>query len=226
MFERTKKTKRMSMARDLVTAIDMKSPISEQFRSIRTMLSFMMPAALKTVVVTSTVAGEGKSTTAANMGIVFAQEGKRVLLIDGDLRKPTLHHTFKLANDIGLADVLAKKNTHVEAIQDTFLVGLSVMTCGKVPLHPAELFTSSEFSTFLEEIKEQFDLILFDAPPLLLVPDAQLMVNKCDATIFVVHAGMVKRGMALRAKTMLKTSKANTLGVVLNHYKTANYEYY
>ncbi|MER2105666.1 MAG: CpsD/CapB family tyrosine-protein kinase [Solibacillus sp.] len=226
MFERTQKIKRMSMARDLVTAIDMKSPISEQFRSIRTMLSFMMPASLKTIAVTSTIAGEGKSTTAANMGIVFAQEGKRVLLIDADLRKPTLHHTFKLENECGLADVLAQKNTYTEAVQDTFLVGLSVMTCGQVPLHPAELFTSSTFSAFLEEVKEHFDLVLFDAPPLLLVPDAQLLVNKCDATIFVVHAGLVKRGMALRAKALLKASQANTLGVVLNQYKTVNYEYY
>lgn len=225
MFGRTA-TKRKTVARDLVTAIDHKSPISEQFRSIRTMLSFMMPVELKTIVVTSTIAGEGKSTTAANMGIVFAQEGKKVLLIDGDLRKPTLHQTFKLPNDRGLANILANSSTYAEAIQDTFLVGLSVIVCGKLPSQPAELFTTTAFSEFLTAVRGQFDVIILDAPPLLLVPDAQLLVNKCDATIFVVHAGMVKRGMALRAKALLKASQANTLGIVLNNYKAMNSEYY
>lgn len=219
--------RRTMMARNLVTAIDTKSIISEQFRTIRTNISFMTPSTrLKTILITSSIPGEGKSTTAANMGVVFAQEGKKVLLVDGDMRKPTLHHTFKADNETGLSSLLASKHTAAEVIQETFLVGLDLVTSGPIPSNPAELLSSSTLESFLEEVKAQYDVILFDGPPLVSVPDAHVLANRCDGTVLVVHAGIVDRSVALKVKTILKTAQANTLGVVLNNYELPSNQHY
>lgn len=133
MFKLRRKRKKSSaqIARKLVTISETNSYIIEQFRTLRTNISYSMPEQpLKTILITSSTPGEGKSTNAANLGIVFAQEGKRVLIIDGDMRKPTLHQTFKKFNKVGLSNLLLKKAAVYEAVQDTFVVGLNVITSG------------------------------------------------------------------------------------------------
>ncbi|ATP42368.1 capsular biosynthesis protein [Solibacillus sp. R5-41] len=215
------------MARKLVTVSDSKSIISEQFRTIRTNIAFSMPdQELKTVLVTSSTPGEGKSTIAANLGVVFAQEGKRVLIIDGDLRKPTLHQTFKTFNKLGLSNVLAKKAAFYEAIQETSIEGLNVMTSGPIPPNPAELLSSKALDILIQDVKKDYEMIIFDAPPLLVVSDAQILSNKCDGTLLIANTGVVEKEVVVKATAILATSQANVLGVVLNNYVFPSHKHY
>ena len=222
-----KKRKLAKMARKLVTVSDSKSIISEQFRTIRTNISFSMPdQELKTILVTSSTPGEGKSTIAANLGVVYAQEGKRVLIIDGDLRKPTLHQTFKRFNKAGLCGVLAKKVPFYEAIQETTIEGLNIMTSGPIPPNPAELLSSKALDILIQDVKKDYDIILFDAPPLLIVSDAQILSNKCDGTLLIANTGVVEKEIIVKAKAILASSQANVLGVVLNNYVFPRHQQY
>ena len=224
MFWLTSRKKKKSLklskkARKLVTVTDSKSIAAEQYRMIRANITFSMPdQELKTILVTSSTPGEGKSTNAANLGVVFAQEGKKVLIIDGDMRKSTLHQTFKTFNNIGLSNFLAKKISFEEAVQETFIVGLYVMTSGPVPPNPAELLSSKAMDTLILEAKKAYDLIIFDAPPLLSVSDAQILSNKCDGTLLIVNAGIIEKEVAQKATAILENSQATILGVILNKY--------
>ncbi|MFF5993413.1 CpsD/CapB family tyrosine-protein kinase [Lysinibacillus sp. KU-BSD001] len=227
-----KANKLPTMARKLITVSDPKSILSEQFRTIRTNITFALPdQQLKTILITSSTAGEGKSTNASNIATVFAQEGKKVLIVDADMRKPTLHYIFGLFNTVGLSTVLARKSTLYDTIQETSIVGLSLLPSGPIPPNPTELLSSKTMDAILEEIKEVYDIIIFDAPPLLPVSDAQILSNKCDGTLLIVHSGVVEKDTVLKAKTILTTSQAKILGVVLNNYKMPRnrknyYQYY
>ncbi|MCH7321041.1 CpsD/CapB family tyrosine-protein kinase [Solibacillus sp. MA9] len=215
------------LARNLITFSDTKSIISEQFRTIRANITFSMPdQELKTILVTSSTPGEGKSTNVANLGVVFAQEGKRVLIIDGDLRKPTLHHTFKTFNKVGLSNVIAKKATINEAIQETFIFGLHVLTSGPIPPNPAELLSSKSMDALILDVKRDFDIVIIDAPPLLSVSDAQILANKCDGTVLIVNTGVVEKEAVRKANVILSNSQSIIIGVVLNNYVTPKHQHY
>ncbi|MGN7476654.1 CpsD/CapB family tyrosine-protein kinase [Solibacillus silvestris] len=232
MFKRIRKknkksSRRTKLARKLVTISETKSFILEQFRTIRTNIMFLMPdQQLKTILVTSSTPGEGKSTNAANLGVVFAQEGKRVLIIDGDLRKPTLHHTFKTFNKVGLSNVIAKKAAFYDAIQETFIVGLNVITSGPIPPNPSELLSSRAMDALFLDVKKDYDVIIIDSPPLLSVSDSQILANKCDGTVLIVNAGVVDKRAVQKAKAILASSQTNILGVVLNNYETPSHHNY
>lgn len=229
-FGSRKKKKQLILSklpRNLITVSDTKSIISEQFRTIRTNITFTMPdQELKTILVTSSTPGEGKSTNAANLGVVFAQEGKRVLIIDGDLRKPTLHHTFKTFNKVGLSNVIAKKATYKEAIQETFIFRLHVLTSGPIPPNPAELLASKSMDVLIGDVKRDFDIIIIDAPPLLSVSDAQILANKCDGTVLIVNTGVVEKEAVRKAKAILSNSQSIIIGVVLNNYRVPKHQHY
>lgn len=230
--KKKKKLKLVTMARKLVTISNTNSPISEQFRTIRTNITFSMPDEnLKTLLVTSSTPGEGKSTNAANLSVVFAQEGKKVLIIDADMRKPTLHYTFGILNTTGLSQVLARQQEYQDAIQETPIVGLYVLPSGSIPPNPAELLSSRTMDSFLKDVKKEYDMIIFDAPPLLSIVDAQILSNKCDGTLLIVNAGVAEKEDVLKARATLTASKAKILGVVLNNYKMSQshknyYQYY
>lgn len=217
-----------SIAGKLITITETKSYILEQFRTIRTNITYSMPyAEMKTILITSSTPGEGKSTNAANLGIVFAQEGKRVLIIDGELRKPTLHHTFKTFNKVGLSNLLEKKAAVYEAVQETFVVGLNVITSGPIPINSAELLSSRMLDILLLELKKDYDIIIIDSPPLLSVADAQIMANKCDGAILILNIGVVDKRAVQKANTILSGCSTKILGVVLNKHKTpSHYNYY
>ncbi|MBM7665275.1 capsular exopolysaccharide synthesis family protein [Solibacillus kalamii] len=217
-----------NVARKLVTFTETKSHIIEQFRTIRTNIKFSMPdEQLKTILITSSTPGEGKSTNAANLGVVFAQEDKKVLIIDADMRKPTLHHTFKTFNKVGLSNILARRSVLHEAIQETFIVGLDVITSGPIPPNPAELLSSQGLEALFLEVKNQYDIIIIDSPPLLSVTDAQILANKCDGAIMVLNTGVTDKRAAKKAQMLLSASHTKILGVVLNNFKTPNhYNYY
>jgi len=215
-----KKSKLAAMGRRLITVSDSKSIIAEQFRTIRTNIKFSVPDIdLKSILVTSSTPGEGKSTNAANLGVVFAQENKKVLIVDADMRKPTLHHTFGIFNTVGLSTVLSKQNEFNCAIQETPIVGLFVLPSGPIPPNPTELLSSKMFDTFIDEIKKNYDIIIFDAPPLLSVSDAQVLSHKCDGTLLIIHSGVAEKEDVLKAQSILTTSQSKILGVVLNNYK-------
>lgn len=220
-----RKTK--SNGRKLITKYNPKSPISEQYRTIRTNIQFSaVDKDIQTILVTSSGPGEGKSTTTANLAVVFAQQGKKVLLIDADMRKPTVHYTFGLTNILGLTNVLTRQSELDEAINRTDLDTLDVLTSGPIPPNPAELLSSKALQQLLQKAKGIYDIIIFDTPPVLAVTDAQLLANQCDGTILVVYSGKTEIESAKKAKEMLVAAKAKLLGVVLNNKKMEKTDYY
>lgn len=205
-----------------------KSPISEQYRTLRTNIQFSnVDNEMRTIMITSSGPGEGKSTTTANLAVVFAQQGKKVLLVDADLRKPTMHYTFNLTNTFGLTSVLTKQVTLDEAITETKEQNLFVLPSGPIPPNPAELLGSKAMDHFFEEaLQDVFDLIIFDTPPLLAVTDAQILANKCDGSILVISSGKTEKDMVVKAKEMLGTANGKLLGVVLNNKKMKSNQHY
>lgn len=220
----------MENRRKLITTFDPKSPISEQYRTIRTNIQYSdIDSKIKTLMVTSSAPGEGKSTTAANMAVVFAQQGKKVLLIDADLRKPTVHYTFGLGNAFGLTTVLTKQIQLEKAIAETDESNLWVLTSGPIPPNPAELLSSQSMEQCLKDVSENFDMVIMDTPPLLAVADPQILSNQCDGTILVVFSGKTETDQVQKAKELLVSAKSKLLGVVLNNKqieKTSYYYYY
>lgn len=211
----------------LITKVDPKSPISEQYRTIRTNIQFSnIDREIKTIMVTSAAPGDGKSTTAANIAVTFAQQGKQVLLVDTDFRKPTVHYTFNLTNTLGLTSVITKLCTLADAVQGTDIDSLDVLTCGPIPPNPSELLGSRAMEEIFKELKEEYDIIIFDTPPTLAVTDAQILTNRCDGTILVVSSGKTETEQALKAKELLLAAKGNILGVVLNNRKIESSHYY
>ncbi|WP_172371572.1 CpsD/CapB family tyrosine-protein kinase [Sporosarcina jiandibaonis] len=216
-----------TMARKLVTSANPKSVVSEQFRTLRTNINFSMPdKELQTILYTSASPGEGKSTVAANTAVVFAQEGKRVLLIDADMRKPTVHYTFHMTNTIGLSNLLTRQATLEEVMKTSDMENLKVITCGPIPPNPAELIGSRTMDKVMEEMKSQFDIIIFDAPPVLSVTDGQVLSNKCEGTVLVMSAGQTEKESVVKAKEALVSSQANIIGAVLNNFKLEKDHYY
>lgn len=226
MFKERKKNKQTA-SRKLVTRDNPKSIVSEQFRTIRTNINFSMPdKKIKTLLFTSASSGEGKSTSAANVAIVFAQEGKRVLLVDADMRKPTMHYTFHKRNPPGLSNLLSRKFNIEDVVKKTGIPKMDLITCGTIPPNPAELLGSEAMDFFIKLMKATYDIVIFDAPPVLLVADTQILSNKCDGTILVISSGVTEKDKILRAKEVLKSSKANVIGTILNNYKLEKSDYY
>ncbi len=213
--------------RSLITMLRPRSPISEQYRTIRTNIQFSsVDGDIQTIMVTSPGPAEGKSTTTNNIAVVFAQQGKRVLLVDSDLRKPTAHYTFRVDNHTGLTNVLTRQAKLDDVIQDTDEDNLYVLPSGPIPPNPAEILGSRAMDDFLKEAKDLFDIIVFDTPPALAVTDAQVLANKTDGVVMVVTSGKTENEAALKAKEQLINAKAKLLGVVLNKKKRTESPYY
>jgi capsular exopolysaccharide synthesis family protein len=226
-----KKKVLQQVARKLIASSNPKSFVSEQYRTLRTNINFSMPKGeLQTVLVTSASPGEGKSTTSSNLAVVFAQENKRVLLVDADMRKPTSHYTFHVTNTLGLSNLLTRQSTFDETVKETSIEGLHIITSGPIPPNPAELLSSVTMDLLIEELKKHYDIIVFDAPPTLSVTDAQVLSNKCEGTIFVVNSKTTNKDNAAKAKELLDSAKAHILGVVINNYELNKdnnyYQYY
>ncbi|MBM7690770.1 capsular exopolysaccharide synthesis family protein [Peribacillus deserti] len=215
--------------RKLVTQISPKSPISEQYKTIRTNIQFSaIDEEMQTLLITSPGPGEGKSTTVANLAVVFAQAGKKVLLVDSDLRKPTAHYTFSFTNTFGLTNVLTKQMSFEKAVKVSDVENLDILTSGPIPPNPAELLGSKIMGELMGKLKGMYDIILFDTPPILAVTDAQVLSNMCDGVIMVVSSGRTEKEMAVKAKEHLLGVQAKIAGVVLNNkdIKESSYYYY
>ncbi|MFS1058405.1 CpsD/CapB family tyrosine-protein kinase [Enterococcus casseliflavus] len=220
-----------TQAVSLITLIDPSSPISEQYRTIRTNIQFASSTdrKIKTIVVTSSGPGEGKSTTSANLAVVFAKSGQRVLLVDSDMRKPTVNKTFNLMNATGLSTVLSTSTSVLEAAQKTVIDNLYVLTSGPKPPNPSELLGSARMNQVIEEARSLYDVVIFDMPPVVAVTDAQIMASKADGTLLVVRENVSRKESLSKAKELLNMVQAHILGVVYNgaeHIKDSGYYYY
>lgn len=210
----------------IMSLVNPKSLEAEAYRTLRTNLQFSTVAGeLKSMVVTSTNASEGKSTTMCNLAVSFAQTGKKVLLLEGDLRRPRLHTYLGLSNLHGISNVLAQNVPFQEVIQSTAL-DIHVLTCGPIPPNPAELLNSNRFKELLEELKQHFDLILIDAPPVGVVTDAAILSTLVDGTLMVVASHQTDRDRAIRAMKLLQNVGAKVLGTVLTMVPADGKGYY
>lgn len=213
--------------KDLISLTNPKSPITEQFRTVRTNIEFSSPDAdLRTIVVTSPNPAEGKSTVTANLAIVFAQQGKRVLVIDSDLRKPTVHYTFHAENHVGLSNILTRQATFEKTVKTTKQENLWVLTSGPIPPNPSELLSSRGMNALLEKAKSEYDLVILDSPPVLAVTDAQVLSHLTDGVVLVVSSGKTQVDSAKKTKELLESVKAKILGVILNNKKVQENQYY
>lgn len=207
-----------------------KSPVSEAYRSLRTNIQFSsVDNPVQVIMVTSASPGEGKSTTACNLAATYAQFGHQVLVIDADLRKPTAHHTFLCSNRFGLTNVLTNRSQVKEVIIETFVPNLSLLPSGMIPPNPAELLGSNRMKQLLQELRQQYDIIVVDTPPALAVTDSQIMAAISDGVVLVVDSGKVKIAQAQKAKEKLEHVNSRILGVVMNNVKRSqqdDYYYY
>lgn len=225
-----KKSKMNKDARNLITVTQPKSPIAEQYRTIRTNIEFMaVDKEIKVILITSATQSEGKSTTSSNLAVAYAQQGKKVLIIDTDMRRPTVHYTFKVANGLGLSSLLTRQAELEKAVLPTKVDNLSILTAGPIPPNPAELLSSRSMENLILQLREEYDVIILDAPPLLQVADSRITSKLTDGVVLVVGCTTSDRQRVLKAKEQLELAEAKILGVVLNRRELTDdsaYQYY
>lgn len=211
---------------ELLTHLDHKSSISEAYRSLRTSLLLSSVEPIKSLVITSPLEDEGKTTVAVNLAISFAQLDKMVLLVDADLRKPKLHAVFGLDNTTGLSNFLTRQVIK-EIIRESGITNLSVITSGPIPPNSSELLSSKRMREFIDLVKEKFDIVIFDAAPLITVTDASILSTLVDGTIVVIRSGKTTFDVAKRGLKLLRDINSRILGSVLNGLDTTRegYEY-
>ena len=207
-----------------------KSVIAEQYRNIRTSIQYSnLDKKLKTILVTSSTKNEGKTITTTNLAVNFAAiDKKKVLIIDCDLRNPSIHKEFGITNVGGLTDLLIEKNNIENYIKTTEIDNLHVLTAGVIPPNPSEILASKVMKDLLNDLKEIYDYIFIDTPPIGIVMDAGTLANKVDASILVVKSNGVEFKQLEETKRKLDAVNANIIGVVLNAYKSEkdnNYYY-
>ncbi|CAG0948324.1 partial tyrosine-protein kinase Etk/Wzc, partial [Anaerolineae bacterium] len=218
-------------ADNLVTFKHPRSPISEAYRVLRTNLRFSgIENPTGALVVTSAGPGEGKTTTAANLAVTMAQGGRRVVLLDTDLRRPMIHKVFGFSNEVGLSSLfLGDAPTLASVMQPTEIPTLRVITSGPLPPNPAEVLDSALMKQVLRELREQSDMVILDSPPTLAVADASILGAQCSGAVLVVDAGRTRSDASRRALQSLKQTGTKVLGVVLNKLSTrraSGYSYY
>jgi non-specific protein-tyrosine kinase len=218
------------MTDTLITLSNPRSPISEAFRTLRTNLEFSsLDKPIGSMVVTSAAPEEGKSTTLANLAVTIAQAGKRVIVVDCDLRRPSLHRVFNAKNAPGFTDMMRDdalmKNP---PLQETRVPTLQLLASGTLPPNPSELLASRRMSEVIAALQQHADIVLFDAPPVIAVTDAAVLASKVDAVLLVVSAGKTKREHAKKAKALIDKVNAHLIGIVLNNVKgeASLYQYY
>ena len=195
----------------LITVANPRSAVSEQFRTIRTNINFMsIDKEIHTLAFTSANISEGKSTVTANVAITYAQAGRKTLLIDGDLRRPTLHSTFNVKNNTGLTTVLTSEADEInlnDVVEESGIDNLSILTSGPIPPNPAELIGSRRMETFIELVKSHYDMVIIDLAPVLEVSDTQELASHLDGVVLVVRQGVTQKAGITRAVQMLKFAK-------------------
>ena len=213
----------------IISYNDPKSVISEQYRAIRTNIEYSnVDQNTKTILVTSSDKNEGKTTTVSNLAVSFANLNKKVLLIDCDLRNASIHKMFRLNNIYGLTDILAKDRAVDKCIQETELKNLYVLTAGAIPPNPAEILSSDKMKNLIENLKNVYDYIFIDTPPIGLVTDAGALSSFIDGVVLVVKSESIEKKYLEETKKKLDAVDARILGAILNSYKSEqkDYNYY
>ena len=201
---------------------------AEAYRKLRTNIQYSsIDKEIKSIVVTSACPMEGKSTVSGNLALSFAQNGKKVIIVDCDLRKPSIHRKFNISNLCGLSEVMIGKEPLDNAIQK-YKSNLHILPSGKIPPNPSEMINSTTMSNLLEELKEEYDIVIIDSSPLEAVTDGQILSTKVDGTILVLKAGKSKIESVKEAKNLLNKVGANIIGLVINQVNNSNkkYDYY
>ena len=205
------------MTMTLVTITDPRSPASEAYRTLRTNLSFYsLDKPLRTLVVTSPAAGEGKSTTIANLAVTMAQSGRRTILVDTDLRRPTLHELFGAQMSPGLTDMIMAEAGDLP-LQKTEVENLWLLSSGAKPPNPADLLGAARMGRLIDQLLERADFVLFDAPPVMAAADAAILGARVDGVLLVIQAGKTRRDHSERAREILEKSRARIVGAALTN---------
>ncbi len=179
-----------------------------------------------TLTIVSGGAGEGKSTTIFNLCSIFAQNDQRVLLVDSDLRRPSLHKLFKVSNSLGLTNLLLGQNTVEEVIQTSSMPNLDFLPSGKLPSSSMGILNSPQMKEFINDIRKRYDWVFFDSPPIMGVSDASILCSMVDVTMLVIQYRKYPQAMTVRAKQMIEKIGGNLLGVVLNNINISQDSYY
>lgn len=228
MFKRRKVHKAMEDQKynGFVVESKPKSMIAEAYRTLRTNIQYSaFDKEIQSIVVTSAEAAEGKSTVSGNLAITFAQNGKKVILVDCDLRRPSVHRNLNMSNLSGLSEVLIGKERLDAAIQK-HSENLDVLTSGKIPPNPCEMLSSDAMSYLMEDLKKQYNTIILDSAPIQAVADAQILSTKVDGTILVIRARRTSIESVIDAKKLLTKVGANILGTVLHAVENTKGKYY
>lgn len=214
---------------NLITFKEPNSPMSESYRTLRTNIQFSsFDKKIKTLLITSSLPGEGKTTTSSNLAMVMAQAGNKTLLIDCDQRKPQVHKVFGFSNRYGLSNILVDEiilDSNM-GFHQTQQLNLHILSSGTRPPNPAELLGSEKMKDFIEKLKNTYDFIILDTPPIILVTDAQILAQYVDGCLLVVAAGEADRDSVIKSKGLLEKVDAKILGTVINKVDIKKKGYY
>lgn len=226
--KKTLETDSMDKGVKLITVSSPVSTNTEQFNTIRTNIQFSgADKEYKSIMMTSSAASEGKSTISANLAVSFARQGKRTVLVDSDLRRPTINATFSITNPKGITNFLTEKDIGInDIVYETTLKNLFVIPSGPVPPNPSELLGSKRMETLIDTLKNQADMVIYDAPPVLSVTDSQILSTKVDGTIIVVRADKTEKDAVKNAVGLLNHVKCHILGTILNDVEDSSNGYY
>jgi capsular exopolysaccharide synthesis family protein len=216
-----------SKVADPLIGDDVPATFAEAFRSIRSNVLFSSAEdGPKVVVVTSSAPGEGKTLVATNLAVALAQAAQRVLIVDGDMRKPRIHGIFQYPQEPGLSNVLVGNAKASEAVRSTRVPGLWAMTAGLIPPNPSELLGSKRFKDFVGTLSQHFDWVIIDSPPVMAVTDSALVAHVANGVVFVIGSAMTSRHTARRSLDQLRKSNGKIIGAVLNRVDLKHHGYY
>lgn len=211
-----KDTRTQDRGAKLVTVIEPKHVISEQFRTLRTNIEFAGASleTLQVIMFTSAEVSDGKTTVSTNTAVTWAQAGKSVLYVDADMRRSTAQSTFKVSNGRGLSTILASAEQPKDVVQETFVENLEVLTAGPTPPNPAELLNSKRMASLIEWMRNNYDIVVLDVPPIMAVSDAQVLLPLIDGAVLVTMMGKTMKASLNRTVETLRLGETKILGVV------------
>lgn len=211
-----KDTRTQDKGAQLVTVIEPKNVISEQFRTLRTNIEFAGASldTLQVIMFTSAEISDGKTTVSTNTAVTWAQAGKNVLYVDADMRRSTAQSTFRLSNGHGLSTILTSAEQPKDIVQKTFVENLEVLTAGPTPPNPAELLNSKRMASLIEWMRNNYDIVVLDVPPIMAVSDAQVLLPLIDGAVLVTMMGKTMKASIKRTVETLRLGETKILGVV------------